>query len=283
MSASAPARVARSSSIESPSSRRAPRRRARGSGRSRSAPASPGGQVRPSTRRPRVAFLFPGQGAQYGGMGRALYAGSGVFRAAVERVAGALEASEGARLRGVIEGAVTAGVDETATAQVALFAVQWGLAEVWRGWGVQPAAVVGHSVGEYAAACVAGVVEVEAAARVVAARGRLMGALPGGGAMAAVSAGMGAVRGGAGGGAADGGGRGRDGGGERAGERGGGGDGGGGGGGDGPAGGGGDREPGAAGVARVSLGADGADAGGVRGGGGGAWRGGRRGCRGCRR
>ena len=119
--------------------------------------------------------------------------GERVFRAAVERVAGALEASEGARLRGVIEGAGTAGVDETATAQVALFAVQWGLAEVWRGWGVQPAAVVGHSVGEYAAACVAGVVEVEAAARVVAARGRLMGALPGGGAMAAVSAGMGAV------------------------------------------------------------------------------------------
>src|SRR6476469_2308805 len=90
------------------------------------------------SRTPEVAFLFPGQGAQYGGMGRALYAGSGGFRAAVERVAGALEASEGTRLRGVIEGAVTAGVDETATAQVALFAAQWGLAEEWRGWGVQP-------------------------------------------------------------------------------------------------------------------------------------------------
>jgi acyl transferase domain-containing protein/NADPH:quinone reductase-like Zn-dependent oxidoreductase len=127
-------------------------------------------------------------------MGRQLYAGSGVFRGAVERVAAALDGAEAARLRGVVQGAVTEGVDETATAQVALFAVQWGLAEVWREWGVQPAAVVGHSVGEFAAACVAGVVEVEVAARIVAARGRLMGALPGGGAMAAVSAGVAVVQ-----------------------------------------------------------------------------------------
>ncbi len=151
------------------------------------------GHVRRSARRPRVAFLFPGQGAQYAGMGRALYAGSAVFRAAVDRVGAALEAAEAARLAAVIRGDGAVAVDETATAQVALFAVQWGLAEVWRAWGVRPAVVVGHSVGEFAAACVAGVVDVAAAARVVAARGRLMGTLPAGGAMVAVDASEAAV------------------------------------------------------------------------------------------
>jgi acyl transferase domain-containing protein/NADP-dependent 3-hydroxy acid dehydrogenase YdfG len=145
------------------------------------------GHVPPSARRPRVAFLFPGQGAQYAGMGRGLYAGSAVFRAAVDRVAAALGEEGAARLSSVLRGEAVR-VDETATAQVALFAVQWGLAEVWRAWGVRPTVVTGHSVGEYAAACVAGVMEVEAAARVVAERGRLMGALPAGGAMVAVGA-----------------------------------------------------------------------------------------------
>ncbi len=146
------------------------------------------GHVPPSARRPRVAFLFPGQGAQYVGMGRSLYAGHAGFRAAVERVAAALGPAEATRLRAAVTGEGAVQVDETATAQVALFAVEWALAEVWRGWGVKPAVVIGHSVGEYAAACVAGVMDVETAARLVAARGRLMGALPGGGAMVAVRA-----------------------------------------------------------------------------------------------
>jgi acyl transferase domain-containing protein/SAM-dependent methyltransferase len=138
---------------------------------------------------PEVAFLFPGQGAQYAGMGRVLYASNAIFRAAVARVGAALGTEWEERLQAVVSGTVKEAVDDTATAQVALFAVEWGLAEVWRGWGVQPAVVVGHSVGEYAAACVAGVLEVEAAARVVAARGRLMGALPRSGRMVAVEAG----------------------------------------------------------------------------------------------
>jgi len=137
---------------------------------------------------PDVAFLFPGQGAQYAGMGRALYASSATFRAAVTRVGAALGPEWQRRLETVIRGEGAVAVDETATAQVALFAVQWGLAEVWRSWGIRPAAVVGHSVGEFAAACVAEVVDVEAAARMVAERGRLMGALPAGGRMVAVEA-----------------------------------------------------------------------------------------------
>jgi acyl transferase domain-containing protein/SAM-dependent methyltransferase len=155
--------------------------------------AEPGGALRGFVERgrptPEVAFLFPGQGAQYAGMGRALYASSAIFRAAVTRVGAALGPDWGQRLETVIRGEGAVAVDETATAQVALFAVQWGLAEVWRRWGVLPAVVLGHSVGEFAAACVAGVADVEAVARVVAARGRLMGALPSGGRMTAVEAG----------------------------------------------------------------------------------------------
>ena len=160
--------------------------------------AEPGGSLRRGyvergRPAPEVAFLFPGQGAQYAGMGRELYASSGIFRAAVGRVGAALGPEWEQRLQAVIGGEGAVAVDETATAQVALFAVQWGLAEVWRECGVQPAVVVGHSVGEYAAACVAGVVEVEVAAQLVAARGRLMGALPGGGRMVAAEAGAVAV------------------------------------------------------------------------------------------
>jgi acyl transferase domain-containing protein/SAM-dependent methyltransferase/aryl carrier-like protein len=135
-----------------------------------------------------IAFLFPGQGAQYSGMGRGLYASNAIFRAAVARVGSALGPKWEQRLQAVVSGTATETVDDTATAQVALFAVEWGLAEVWREWGVRPAVVVGHSVGEFAAACVAGVMEVEAAARIVAARGRLMGALPRTGQMVAVEA-----------------------------------------------------------------------------------------------
>jgi malonyl CoA-acyl carrier protein transacylase len=121
-------------------------------------------------------------------MGRELYEGERVFREAVERVAAAVAGELEHGLVEVLYGGRGAALEETAYTQVGLFAVEWALAEQWRAWGVEPAVVVGHSVGEFAAACVAGVLEVEAAARLVAARGRLMGALPRGGAMVAVHA-----------------------------------------------------------------------------------------------
>ena len=127
-------------------------------------------------------------------MGRGLYEGEPVFRAAVERVAAAVAGELEHGLVEVLYGGRGAVLEETAYTQVGLFAVEWALAEQWRAWGVEPAVVVGHSVGEFAAACVAGVLEVEAAARLVAARGRLMGALPRGGAMVAVHADEATVR-----------------------------------------------------------------------------------------
>ena len=139
---------------------------------------------------PRIAFLFTGQGAQYPGMARHLDETQPVFRAALDRCAAVLDTVLARPLRSVIypEPGATAVLDDTAFTQPALFAVEFALTELWRSWGVRPDVLMGHSVGEYVAACVAGVLSVEDGAKLIAERGRLMQSLPAGGAMAAIFA-----------------------------------------------------------------------------------------------
>jgi len=123
----------------------------------------------------RVAFLFPGQGAQHAGMAAGLYESEPAFRKALDACGPLPHSDLNAK-----------DLNATEVTQPVLFAVEYALAKLWQSWGVQPAAFLGHSLGEYVAACLAGVFPLETALRLVTLRGQLMQSLPPG-AMLSVS------------------------------------------------------------------------------------------------
>lgn len=147
---------------------------------------------------PKVAFLFPGQGAQYVNMGRQLYNTEPIFRQAVDTCDQILQGYLGQSLLPLLYPGLAAPINSaqepTATlyatkyAQPALFTICYALTQLWAAWGIEPDLVIGHSTGEYIAACIAGVFSLEDSLKLVVERSRLMHALPAGGEMFAVMA-----------------------------------------------------------------------------------------------
>jgi acyl transferase domain-containing protein len=141
---------------------------------------------------PKIVFLFAGQGCQYVGMGRQLYETQPTFQKTLDRCAEILRPYLDKPLLEILYPSdlepETASfyLEQTAYTQPALFALEYALAELWRSWGIEPAVVMGHSVGEYVAATVAGAISLEDGLTLIAQRGKLMQSLPQEGAMAAV-------------------------------------------------------------------------------------------------
>jgi myxalamid-type polyketide synthase MxaB len=143
-------------------------------------------QVSTTVGSPPIAFLFTGQGSQYWGMARELYHSQPSFRESLEECDRLLSQELDVPLLEILYGSNPDLVHETAYTQPALFAVEYALARLWQSWGIQPSMVLGHSVGEYVAACIAGVFSLADGLKLIAQRGRLMGALPAGGQMVAL-------------------------------------------------------------------------------------------------
>ncbi len=137
------------------------------------------GQAPQAAARPLV-FMFSGQGSQYVNMGRGLYEAEPVFREALDRCAETLLPILKLDLRHLFypeasqEEAAAEQLTQTSITQPALFSIEYALSQLWMSWGLRPQAMIGHSIGEYVAACLAGVMSLEDALRVVAERGRLM-------------------------------------------------------------------------------------------------------------
>ncbi|MDB4673215.1 amino acid adenylation domain-containing protein [Verrucomicrobiales bacterium] len=135
---------------------------------------------------PPVVLLFAGQGAQHPGMAQGLYENEPVFKAEIDRCAEILKQHLGSDIREALypsdaeSNSAAEALQNTVLAQPAIFVVGYATAKLWESWGIKPAAAAGHSIGEFIAACLAGVFSLESALLLIAERGRLLGSLPGG-------------------------------------------------------------------------------------------------------